>query len=283
MRLSLFLPTVWLIVLAALLTLFWLQLPQANVLTVQVLDVGQGDSILIRTPQQQKILIDAGAGAGVLSALGKELGYLERRIDLIVLTHPDADHIGGFSDVLKKYTVGGVLLTGVQHDTYIYTTVLNEITEQGIPVYLVNAKTDFNLGAGVLLDFVWPTEVVAGRQVADTNTTSLVARLTYGATSLLLTGDAERTAEAALLRSPANLQSNLLKLGHHGSNSSSSADFLAAVQSKVALISAGADNRYGHPHEEVLERVADQQILSTAESGTLTFVSDGQVWSTLDK
>ncbi len=270
--------------LLTLLAVLWYQLPQTGgQLAVHVLDVGQGDAILIRTPTNQKILIDGGSDVTVMAALGAELGFFERRIDLIVLTHPDADHLSGYSNVLRRYKVGGALLTGVQHDTKAYIDILTQLREQQIPVYLADSSTDLDWGSGVMLDLVSPPTPLVGQSADDLNATSIIARLSYGATSILLTGDADRIAEMALLRTPVALTSQILKLGHHGSNSSSSAELLRAVGSDIALVSAGVDNPYGHPHAEVLARVADQTVLSTAESGTLSFVSDGQRWHRLDK
>jgi competence protein ComEC len=257
-------------------------LPPSGVLEVTVLDVGQGDAIFIRTPAGQRILIDAGPDSSILSALADRLHYFERRIDLLILTHPDADHIAGASDLLRRYEIGAVGLTGVLHDTGAYGDVLRQIRTQGIPVYPLTAATDLALGSDTTLDLLWPTENLIGQDVPDNNTTSIVAKLTYGETSFLFTGDANLGVEAALLGSGENLAADVLKLGHHGSRTSSGEEFLRAVQPSYALISAGAENRYGHPHPEVLERLpaSTTQLFTTA--GNLTLISDGHTLTKVD-
>lgn len=264
-----------------LLRLGFQNLPSGE-LEVTLLDVGQGDAILIRTPQNQKILVDAGPVAKVLLPLGRELNYLERDLDLVVLTHPDADHIAGLTEVLRRYKVGAILLTGVYHDTVWYADILEQIQQREIPVLIANEKVDFDFGAGVMLDTIWPREVVAGKKPQNANQLSIVLRLTFGPTAVLLTGDLDQASEKVLLQTPQNLRAQILKLGHHGSKTSSRADFLAAVGSDVALVSAGPDNRFGHPAPEVLERVKEQVVLNTAEEGSIQFRSDSRVWRRVD-
>jgi competence protein ComEC len=253
-----------------------------NNLKISFLDIGQGDAILIETPNSQKILVDAGPATNILNPLGAKLGYFNRQIDLVILTHPDLDHIAGFSEVLRRYHVRSVLMTGVLHDSAAYGDILEQIAEQDIPVYLAEEKQDFDFGAGVTLDILWPTAPIVGHDPANNNETSIVAKLIYGKTSALLAGDAEETVEATLLKSGNNLQADILKLGHHGARTSSSTEFLAAVQPEIAIISAGADNSYGHPHPETLTRLsAKTQIYSTITNGTITLVSDGTSWEKL--
>lgn len=263
--------------LAGVIWIGFLGLP-SGLLEVSVLDVGQGDAIFVRTPTNQKILIDAGPASNLLAPLSSRLGYFERRLDLIVLTHPDLDHIAGFSEILRRYEVANVLLTGVVHETAAYGDILDQFSDQKIPVHFARADRDFDFGGGVTFDIVWPTKDFVGLDPVNNNMTSIVGRLTYGETSILLTGDAEKEAEEYILLTPANLASSALKLGHHGAKTSSSEDFLNAVNSKIALVSAGLDNQFGHPHAEVLERITNQNVYSTIENGTVTLVSDGAKW-----
>lgn len=255
-------------------------LPKAQ-LTVTFLDVGQGDAILLRTPKQQKILVDAGPFTNVLLPLSQELNYFERRLDLVVLTHPDADHIAGLTEILRRYEVGAILMTGVYHETAWYADILAQIQAQKIPVFLANAQTDFDLGAGVILDLVWPREFVSGAKPQDANRLSIVTRLTFGKTAILLTGDLDQASEKVLLKTPQNLQAQILKLGHHGSKTSSSAEFLAAVNPEIAIVSAGEDNPFGHPAKEVLAKLKHAKVLSTAVEGSLRFSSNGETWQRL--
>ena len=247
-------------------------------LEVTLLDVGQGDAIFIRTPQNQKILIDAGPAANLLNPLAEEMYFFEKQIDLMVITHPDLDHIAGFTEILRRYEVKNILMTGVQHDTAWYRDILEQITEQEIPVYVAREELDFNFGS-ILFDVIWPREALAGKKPADANAASIVAKLTYGNTSVLLTGDFEEGGEETLLKTTQNIQADVLKLGHHGSRTSSSEDFLKTVDSKIALISVGQDNKFDHPHAEVLERVRDQEVYSTMERGSVRISSDGEEWN----
>lgn len=257
---------------------FWHATFGVQPLTLTALDVGQGDAFFIRTPAGQQILVDAGPSGEVVRALDRQTGYFTRRLDFVVLTHPDLDHVGGLPDVLARYRVGQVLLNGTIHETAVYTEILRQLAARRVPVAVAEAAQDYDFGAGVRLDVVSPLTNLAGSDPADSNAASIVARLSYGRTHALLTGDADFAAELALLQTATNLKSQVLKLGHHGSRTSSSPDFLAAVQSQLALVSAGKNNRYGHPTAEVLARVAGQQLLRTDERGTFTLLSDGQTW-----
>lgn len=284
-------PKKFLIAFYAVLTLFsfviflGFQSLHSGNLEVVLLDIGQGDAIFIRTPQNQKILIDGGPKNNVLLPLANELSFFERKIDLLVITHPDLDHIAGLTEVLRRYEVENILMTGVQHETYWYQDILKQISKKNIPVYIANEELDFDFSsassgqvAGVILDILWPRKIIAGSKPKDANFPSVVIRISYGETSALLTGDLEERGEKELLKTTQNIQSDILKLGHHGSRHSSSEDFLRAVNSSVALVSAGKDNQFGHPHEEVLERVKDQDIYSTIEQGSVRIVSDGEEW-----
>ncbi|MFH1375484.1 MAG: MBL fold metallo-hydrolase [Patescibacteria group bacterium] len=262
---------------AAIIYLASTNLPSSK-LTVTILDVGQGDSILIRTPLNQKILIDGGPGSSILTPLSQELGFLERRIELLIITHPDADHIAGFTEIFRRYQVENVLLTGVQHSTAWYRDILTQIANQNIPTLIASSEVDFDFGSGVVLDTVWPREPLAGKAPADANAASVVSRLTFGQTAILLTGDFDEAGEGELLRTPQNLAAEVLKLGHHGAKTSSSAEFLQATNPQIALVSAGEDNQFGHPSPEIIERVKDQEILETAKMGSIRLISDGVKW-----
>ena len=260
----------------------WCTLPPAT-LRLSVLDVGQGDSILIQTPLQQTILIDGGPAENVLPRLGQELPYFQHSIDLVVVTHPDSDHITGLVSVLQRYRVGGVLMTGVVHDSAVYAALLQEIHDIHVPVYIADSTQNFDFGDGVELDTLFPVESLAGENPKSTNATSIVARLRYGRTSAMLTGDAEFATEYALLRTTDNLKSEVLKLGHHGSKYSTGAAWVAAVQPEMSIVSAGAKNRYGHPTAEALDHVQDSKIYETEEVGTVHLVSDGTTWSVRER
>jgi competence protein ComEC len=251
--------------------------PQQN-LKITFLDIGQGDAILIRTPLNQKILVDAGPAANILPAISEELGFFEKKIQLMVITHPDADHIAGFTEILQRYKVENILLTGVQHNTQWYADILRQISEQKIPTIIANSNSDFRFGE-VIFDTFWPEENIAGSLPADANAVSIATRISYGDTAVILTGDLDTESELEILQTQQNLQAQILKLGHHGSRTSTAPEFLAAVNPDIVVISASADNKFGHPHAEVMERVADKQIFETAKTGNISFVSDGVNWS----
>lgn len=246
-------------------------------LSVSFLDVGQGDAILIRTPLNQKILIDAGPDANILPAISPELGFFEKKIQLAIITHPDADHIAGFTEILRRYEVETILLTGVQHNTQWYRDILEQIAEQDIPTILAHADTDLAFG-DVFVDVFYPHDYLLTELPADANAASVSTRISYGDTAVMLTGDLDVHAEEKVLATDQELSAQVFKLGHHGSRTASSEEFIAAINPEIVIVSAGEDNKFGHPHAEVMERVKNKQVLETAKEGSIRLVSDGREW-----
>lgn len=262
--------------------LAWLavaQLPDGR-LHVAFLDVGQGDAIFITGPKGQQILIDGGPSPTALtSALGREMIFWDRSIDLVVMTHADADHITGLVEVLDRYEVEGWLDNGGPGNDSIYAECLARLTEAEIARFEARAGDQWELGSGLVLEVLHPPSQPVARMDADSNNNSLVLRLRWDQASVLLTGDIEAEAEQLLLHSEQVLAADVLKVAHHGSGGSSTVEFLEAVDPSYAVISAGADNRFGHPHQAVLDRLAqigDVTVLRTDESGTIELVTDGQ-------
>jgi competence protein ComEC len=255
-----------------------LQLPDGR-LHVAFLDVGQGDAILVTTPQGQQILIDGGPNPTALtSALGKQMPFWDRSIDLLLMTHPDGDHTTGLTAVLSRYTVGQWLDSGcVDNDpTYIECQRLLQATM--VPRHSVRAGDQVELGEGLVLEVLHPPSELMTGTPSDSNNNSVVLRLVWKEASVLLTGDLEAEGEQLLLRSSQPLNANVLKIGHHGSAGASTPQFLSAVSPDLAVISVGADNDFGHPDQAVLERLAHQSnltILRTDEQGTVEFTTDG--------
>jgi competence protein ComEC len=262
--------TMALAVVAILALLALLQLPDGR-LHVTFLDVGQGDAILITTPRGQQILVDGGPSPVALSsALGSSMPFWDRSLDLVVMTHPDADHITGLAEVLERYRVDGWLDNGI-------TSAL--LQQHAIPRQAVSAGTRLDLGRGLVLDVLHPQSGRLNRPDSGTNNDSVVLRLEWGGLSFLLTGDIEAEAERQLIDTGQALQSDVLKVAHHGSAGSSSVEFLAALSPNFAVISVGADNLAGHPAPEVLERLLQQggvTVLRTDQLGTVEFSTDGQ-------
>lgn len=247
-----------------------------GVLTVAFLDVGQGDAMYIETPNGNQMLIDGGPPSGaVLRALGEVMPFWDRSLDVVLATHPDQDHVGGLPSVLKRMQVDNVVTTENTSDTGAYGAFEKIVSEKHPIRILARRGEKIILDTGVVVEILFPNKSTAGW---ETNLGSIVARLTYGEESFLFTGDSPISVEKYLVaKNGGALHTNVLKLGHHGSRTSSSKIFLSAVNPEHAVISAGKDNKYGHPHKEVTDLLAELKIpsFSTAEHGTIIFRTDG--------
>lgn len=237
---------------------------------VHFFDVGQGDSILIESPNGKTMLVDGGvkgAGQQVVSYIN-ELGI--EKLDVVVATHPDADHIGGLIPVLNSIPIEQFYDSGKVHTSQTFEEMLSLIDSNNIPYNV--PKT----GDSIALDDELDVKVLnANENASDNNDASIVLKVTYGNISFLLTGDAGVALEKEMLQQ--NVKATVLKAGHHGSNTSSSQSFIQAVQPEVTILSYGKDNKYGHPHAEVVERLQaiGSKIYATAETGTVTVSTDG--------
>ncbi len=245
-------------------------------LAVYFLDVGQGDAIFIQAENGNQVLIDGGQNKAVIQELSKVMPFYDRSIDLVIETHPDSDHIGGLVDVLKRYSVGLVMESGVESDSAEYQELTKILEQKNIKTILAYEGMRINLSEDVYLSILFPITDVSNW---DPNDASIVAKLVYGDTSFLLTGDSPQKIEKYLASvDPEGLDVDVLKVGHHGSKTSSSEIFIGYTSPEYAVISVGKDNRYGHPHQEVLDILNKfgVQILRTDEMGTITFKSDGE-------
>ena len=243
-------------------------------LRLSFLDIGQGDAILIQTPEYKNILIDAGPDSKVVDRLGEKMGFFDKTIDLFIMTHPDRDHYAGIMDIFGKYEIQTVMLTGIYNADILYREFLNELKQRDISIIYADNSRDLQIGRETYLDILYPFKSMSliGKKVRNKNSTSVALRLVYKGKSLaLLSGDAEEKQERELVLSGQEFVSDIFKLGHHGSKSSSSQLFLNAVTPKTVVISAGKDNKFGHPHEETLNRVKDLEIRSTITQGTVTY------------
>lgn len=252
----------------------------STVLTVTFLNVGQGDSILIETPDGVQALIDGGPDTSVLRELGATLPWFDRKIDVVIGTHPDKDHIGGLIDVLKRYQVRTIITTENTGETTTAAAYHDALTQEGADVVMARAGQVYQLGASTTLTVFSPA---SDPSMLESNTASIVAKLSYGDIDFMLTGDAPQGIEKYLVSTyGTQLQSEVLKLGHHGSKTSTSDEFLTAVTPRFAVVSAGKDNRYGHPAPDIVERLTTYNIplLSTTQRGRITFETDGvNVWT----
>ncbi len=244
-------------------------------LEVTFFDVGQGDAAFIETPGGRQILIDGGPDATVLRGLGNEMPFYDRDIDIVILTHPDSDHINGIIDVLKRYDVGVVLDTGVPKENSAYQEYRETITAKHIAHFSLGRGSSVALGDDIRFDILHP---LPGETFDKINNTSMVARLSFRDDSFLFTGDIERPVELELTRTNrVLLDTDVLKVAHHGSKTSTTELFLEAVRPEIAVISVGANNRYGHPTPTVLEALQKYGIIvvRTDREGDIKIVSRG--------
>ena len=248
---------------------------QDNTLKVAFFDVGQGDAIFIKSPNGKQVLIDGGSNRAVMRNLGRMMPFYDRSIDLVVMTHPDADHLGGLLPVLKDYQVDLVMESGVETDSEIYLEYKRIIEEKGIKSILARQGQKIDLGNGAYLSVLFPA---SDTNDFETNTASVILKLVYGESSFLFTGDSPQVIEKYLVRFFGNeLDTDVLKLGHHGSKTSNSELFLGFTSPEYVVASVGENNRYGHPHKEVLDLLKNLNLdlLRTDESGMIVFESDG--------
>jgi len=249
-------------------------------LHVSFLDIGQGDAILIQRGSQQ-VLIDGGPSPQTLVLeLGERMPFWDRTIELVVLTHPHADHLSGLVEVLERYQVEQVLYPNLEYGSSLYDEWEALIEEKGIASTLAQAGQEIDLGEGVTMTMLHPPATLLEGTGSDINNNSAVLRLDSGQVSFLLTGDIEWEAEFKLIASGVELTCTVLKVGHGGSYTSTSLDFLEAASPQLAVISVGEDNPYGHPYGEVVERLEEslgaENVFRTDADGTIEFITDGE-------
>jgi len=256
-------------------------------LQVSFFDVGQGDAIFIETPAGQQILIDGGPDSDrVCLELGKKLPFWDRSLDLVVLSHAHDDHVTGLVEVLRRYEVGQVLEPGLAESTPAYDSWLETIEEKGIERTIARAGQRIDLGTGLAIEVIHPQEEMLRGTDSDANNNSLVLRLVWRGVSFLFTGDIDGEAEMAILYTDQwrELNSTALKVAHHGSVGSTSAQFLAAVEPQIAVISVGENNNFGHPDEELVVRLEQVETYRTDQNGTISFSTDGErLWVETEK
>jgi competence protein ComEC len=244
-------------------------------LVVTFLDIGQGDSIFIQSPSGRQVLVDGGKGSKVLRELSAILPWYDRSIDIVVATHPDADHIGGLIDVLSRYDVDYIIRGSVEGDTSTALELMDSLRQKGTEEIIAIRGQIVELGGGAYMEILFPDREVPR---VETNTGSVIARVVYGSTAFMLSGDAPDEIENYLVfLDGADLHANVLKAGHHGSKTSSGPLFLGFVAPEYGVFSRGCDNSYGHPAPEVVERFK-QFAIPTADTcrGGVAFVSDGE-------
>ncbi len=248
-----------------------------GVLTVAFLDVGQGDAIYIEAPNGNQLMIDGGPPKVVLSALRNVMPFYDRSIDMLLVTNPDADHIGGFIDLLNNFKIREVVLPGTRSSSATYVELQKAIVDKNVPDVLARRGQIIWLDKkrGVGFHVLFPDRDVSAWA---TNDGSVVGRLVYGNTSVMFTGDSPQKIERYLVSLDGkNLASDVLKVGHHGSRTSSSEEFVGFVSPVYATISVGAGNTYGHPHQETLDTLNKfgVKIFRTDRMSTVVMKTDG--------
>lgn len=251
------------------------------------LNVGQGDAMYARVPSGEDILIDGGPDLSVLTELGKVMPYSDRTISYVVLTHPHADHLFGLIEVLKRYEVKNIILTDAVSTTQEYQEFLNIIKDKQIHTILAKADDDIDIDNNFKFEIFYPNETFNGREVANLNNTSIVGRLVYDNFSIITTGDAETDLQEKIVKKYSdNLQSDIIKIAHHGSKNGINENFLDYANPEIAVISVGADNKFGHPHANTIKTLNQENIKTfrTDEDGTIEVISDRvNFWTNLQK
>ncbi|MDD5098603.1 MAG: MBL fold metallo-hydrolase [Candidatus Pacebacteria bacterium] len=253
---------------------FFIELQPKN-LTVSFFDVGQGDCILIETPQNHQIIIDGGPKSDVaLQKIYSNIPWWDKTIDLVILTHPESDHLRGLFSILDNYQVENIAWTGVDNGDEIRDQWEKIIYNEGANVATIN-KGDKIIASDIVLDILGPQEDLRDKEVKETNDTSVVAKLLFKDVSFLFPGDISSKIEKTLINE--NIDVDVLKIPHHGSKYSTSEIFLEKTSPLMAIIQVGK-NTYGHPTEEVLTRLSNSgiKILRNDINGDVKIVSDGK-------
>ncbi len=247
-------------------------------LEVIFFDVGQGDSIFIKDRQGHQILIDGGPNKSILEKIDKELPFWDKTIDLVILTHPEYDHLKGLNYVLGKYKIENILWTGIKRETKVFADwleILDKEEKEGAKIFVAQEGQKIKAGK-ILLNIIHPFESLEGQIFkGDSNESSIVANLLFGENSFLFTGDIGQKIEKDILT--LDISSDVLKVAHHGSKSSTSENFLTKVKPSIAVISCGLNNSYGHPHQDVLNRLESFaiKVLRTDKDGDIKIISNG--------
>jgi competence protein ComEC len=244
-----------------------------------MLDIGQGDALYIEAPNGNQVIIDGGPGDALLGQLSKVMSPFDRSVDMIINTNPDKDHFEGFIPLLDRYSVGAFLESGTDASkNSLWNELVQKLKDKNVPDIIVKRGQRIDLGDDVYIDVLFPDRDASGMAHNDG---SLVAKLVYKNTSVMLTGDSTQNIEKYLISlGGSDLKADILKVGHHGSKTSTSVEFVKAVHPDVALISAGKDNMYGHPNKETLDTLGKYKVpyLVTMNEGLIEFDSDGQTF-----
>ncbi len=252
-------------------------LSQSQLLEVTFFNVGQGDAIFIETPKRHQILIDGGPDSTILEKLNEEMPFYDRTIDLIILTHPEKDHLAGLLDVLKGYKVENILWTGVKREKTEFEEWQKLIKKEKANIFIakIGQKVEFEKSYIYIL---FPFENLEGKEFKGTNNTSIVSKLVFDGNSFLFTSDIYKSIEGELIKRRLDIDSDILKVAHHGSKTSSSPEFIEKVSPEIAVIQVGKGNSYGHPHPKTLETLKKYgiKIFRTDLDSDIKIISNGK-------
>ncbi len=271
------------ILLVTLTAFIWFYIYQNSLtdkyLKIVFLDVGQGDAIYIEAPNGKQMLIDGGPDAKLLSSLAKVMPFADRSIDIILATHGDQDHIGGFPLLLENYKVGNIIENGAISNSKVFVSLEEKVNKNKINKIIARKGMHVILdqNRNIYFDILFPDRDILN---FESNDGSIVGKLVYGHECFMFTGDATTYTENLIEWNESDniLKCDVLKLGHHGSHTSSSELWLEKVEPSIAIISVDKNNKYGHPHQDVLDRLKKLNIpfLSTADKGSIIFKTDGE-------
>ena len=260
---------------------------QGDKLEVVFFDVNQGSAIFIQTPQKNQVLIDGGPDSLlVLEHLGQEMPFWDRTIDIVISTHSSTDHLTGLIEVLSRYKVNKIIWTGMSADSlthYQFQEKLNIAEQRGTEIIIAQFGQRFHLGQEIYFKVLNPLVKLQGADPISHNNNSIVIRLTFNEISFLFTSDIEQEREILLVQKQEYLEqdfllADILKVSHHGSETSSTIEFLRAVNPEIAVIQVGKNNKFGHPHQKIIDRLNKQEInvFRTDLDGTIKIISDGE-------
>ncbi len=252
---------------------------RGNKLTVSFLNIGQGNATFIESPTGTQVIVDGGPNKTLTGEISAVMPWYDRHIDALIVSHPDKDHYEGFLPLLDKYSADVFVESGIQDVSSEFLSLKQKISDKKIPDVLARRGEVIDIGGGAYIQILFPDRDVSG---LETNSGSIICRLVYGETSLILEGDAPQATEDYVLSlDGAGLKSDMIEVGHHGAKTSSAPDYLSAVSPQYAVISVGKDNSYGHPNQETLDTLGNvgAQILRTDQLGRITFVSDGKIFT----
>lgn len=227
--------------------------------SLTVFNVTDGDAMLLKTPKGHNIIIDSGINGKIASEIFKKKTFFDRTIDALILTHPHDDHIGGAISLIEQFNIKAVFLSGIESKDNLYKEIIDKASLKNVPIYFLNSQSDIK-AEEIGLDIIYPINNFTGKETKNLNNSSLVIRIEALGKNILLSGDIEKEVEKELLLVDNPLKSDYLKVGHHGSKTSSTEKFLDAVEPKIAIISASKDNKFGHPHKETINKLDDKNI-----------------------